>query len=69
MEQNFGAVHLQSKLTKVGMASMYLSGDEKLWWRTKYNEIQRGRTQVGTRGESKQQQRHRFFPENVEQNA
>lgn len=39
MEQYFRAVKPDSEETKVSMATMYLTGDAKLWWRTKYDDI------------------------------
>ncbi|KAL2250102.1 UNVERIFIED_CONTAM: hypothetical protein Sindi_2483900 [Sesamum indicum] len=53
MEQYFLAADLQDKARKVSTATMYLTGDAKLWWHTKYAEIQA----------------NQFFLENVEYNA
>ena len=36
MEQYFRATKVDTEETKVSTASMYLSGDAKLWWRNKY---------------------------------
>ena len=39
IEQYFRVVKPDSEEEKVNMTTMYLSGDAKLWWRIKYNEI------------------------------
>ena len=39
MEQYFRATRPDSKETKVSIATMYLNGDAKLWWRTHWEEI------------------------------
>ncbi|KAK3003091.1 hypothetical protein RJ639_018592 [Escallonia herrerae] len=41
-EQYFRAIRVDSEVTKVSMAAMYLVGDAKLWWRKKYAEIEDG---------------------------
>ena len=43
MEQYFRAVRVDSEDLKVSMATMYLSRDAKVWWRTKYDDLQHGR--------------------------
>ncbi|KAL2248382.1 UNVERIFIED_CONTAM: hypothetical protein Sindi_2690500 [Sesamum indicum] len=40
MEKYFLAVDVQDETKKLSTATMYLTGDAKLWWRTKYTEIQ-----------------------------
>ncbi|KAL0319927.1 UNVERIFIED_CONTAM: hypothetical protein Sradi_5254200 [Sesamum radiatum] len=40
MEQYFLAANIENEARKVSIATMYLTGDAKLWWRTKYSEIQ-----------------------------
>ncbi|KAL0305164.1 UNVERIFIED_CONTAM: hypothetical protein Scaly_2994900 [Sesamum calycinum] len=40
MEQYFLAANVEDEARKVSTATMYLTGDAKLWWRTKYAEIQ-----------------------------
>ncbi|KAL0392214.1 UNVERIFIED_CONTAM: hypothetical protein Sradi_2444200 [Sesamum radiatum] len=40
MEQYFLAANVEDEARKVSTATMYLMGDAKLWWRTKYAEIQ-----------------------------
>lgn len=48
------------------MATMYLSGDAKLWCRTKYNEIQRWVFTISTWEDLKHKFKAQFFPKNVE---
>ena len=36
MEQYFRAVRTDSEEDKVAMAALYLAGDAKLWWRSKF---------------------------------
>ena len=36
MEQYFRAVRTDSEKDKVAMVAMYLAGDAKLWWRSKF---------------------------------
>ncbi|XP_062021178.1 uncharacterized protein LOC133737687 [Rosa rugosa] len=62
MEQYFRAVKPDSEEVKVNMATMYLSGDAKLWWRTKYNDIQRGVCTVDTWKDLKKELKAQFFP-------
>ncbi|KAK4385699.1 hypothetical protein Sango_2693900 [Sesamum angolense] len=40
MEQYFLAANVEDEARKVSTVTMYLTGDVKLWWRTKYAEIQ-----------------------------
>ena len=55
-----------SEEVKVNMATMYLSGDAKLSWRTKYNEIHREVCRIDTWEDLKREIKAQFFPENVE---
>ncbi|KAL0451597.1 UNVERIFIED_CONTAM: hypothetical protein Slati_1137800 [Sesamum latifolium] len=48
---------------------MYLTGDAKLWWRTKYSEIQANQVRLDTWALLREAIRVQFFPENVEYNA
>ncbi|KAL0411016.1 UNVERIFIED_CONTAM: hypothetical protein Slati_3691300 [Sesamum latifolium] len=48
---------------------MYLTGDAKLWWRTKYAEIQANQVRLDTWALLREAIREQFFPENVEYNA
>ncbi|GMI86565.1 hypothetical protein HRI_002325800 [Hibiscus trionum] len=63
MEQYFRAIGTSSEEDKVYMASIYLAGDAKLWWHSKFN----GRAcSIKTWGELKKELMDAFFPENVE---
>ncbi|KAK3027757.1 hypothetical protein RJ639_042249 [Escallonia herrerae] len=42
VEQYFRAIRVDSEATKVSMATVYLVGDAKLWWRKKYAEVEDG---------------------------
>ena len=65
MEQYFLAVRAEERV-KVTMATMYLSGDAKLWWRTKYDGIQHGRCTIDNWEDLKRELKAQFFLENVE---
>ncbi|KAJ7963972.1 Senescence-specific cysteine protease sag39 [Quillaja saponaria] len=69
MEQYFRAVRMDSEEAKVTTATMYLAGDAKLWWRTKYVDIQDGRCVIDTWEDLRRELKAQFFPENVEYNA
>ncbi|KAL0451693.1 UNVERIFIED_CONTAM: hypothetical protein Slati_1147400 [Sesamum latifolium] len=45
------------------------NGDAKLWWRTKYAEIQANQVRLDTWALLREAIREQFFPENVEYNA
>ncbi|GAV75434.1 hypothetical protein CFOL_v3_18913 [Cephalotus follicularis] len=47
MEQYFHVVHVD-KDSKVTMVTMYLAEDAKLWWPTKYVDIQANRCTINT---------------------
>ena len=48
MEQFFKAVHIPDG-KKVSITSMYLTGDAKLWWRTRMeDDVESGRPQITT---------------------
>ncbi|CAL9085565.1 unnamed protein product, partial [Musa textilis] len=66
MEQYFRAMRPDSKDTKVSIVTMYLNGDAKLWWRTRWEEIQQGRCRVDTWDDLKRELRTQFLPENTE---
>ncbi|KAL0463296.1 UNVERIFIED_CONTAM: Retrovirus-related Pol polyprotein from transposon [Sesamum latifolium] len=69
MEQYFLAANVEDEARKVLTATMYLTGDAKLWWRTKYSEIQANQVQLDTWALLREAIRMQFFPENVEYNA
>ena len=45
IEQYFKAVRAPFD-DQVTMATMYLSGDVKLWWRTRYEDVLEGRCEI-----------------------
>ena len=55
-----------SEEAKVTTATMYLIGDAKLWWRTKYEDIMAGRCEINSWEDLKRELKTQFFPENVE---
>ncbi|KAL0379220.1 UNVERIFIED_CONTAM: hypothetical protein Sradi_3227500 [Sesamum radiatum] len=69
MEQYFLAANVVDEERKVLTATMYLTGDAKLWWRTKYAEIQANQVRLDTWDLLREAIRVQFFPENVEYNA
>ncbi|KAL0349136.1 UNVERIFIED_CONTAM: hypothetical protein Sangu_1141400 [Sesamum angustifolium] len=50
MEQYFLAANVEDEARKVSTATMYLTGDAKLWWRTKYAEIQANQAGIAEAG-------------------
>ena len=50
MEQYFKAVRAPFD-DQVRMATIYLSGDVKLWWRTRYEDVLEGRCEINAREE------------------
>ncbi|KAL0409134.1 UNVERIFIED_CONTAM: hypothetical protein Sradi_1847800 [Sesamum radiatum] len=69
MEQYILAANVVDEARKVSTATMYLTGDAKLWWRTKYAEIQANQVRLDTWDLLREAIRVQFFPENVEYNA
>ncbi|KAK3031127.1 hypothetical protein RJ639_035125 [Escallonia herrerae] len=69
IEQYFRAIRVDSEATKVSMAAMYLVGDDKLWWRKKYAEIEDGSCVINTWEILKRELKSQFFPENTAFNA
>lgn len=55
----------------MNMATMYLSGDAQLWWRSKYDDVQNNtwRCTIDTWEDLKRELKAQFFPENVEYTA
>lgn len=66
MEQYFRAARPDSEEVKVTTATMYLTGDAKLWWRTKYTEMENGHHAINTWEDLKRELKNQFLPENVE---
>ncbi|KAL0442639.1 UNVERIFIED_CONTAM: hypothetical protein Slati_1986600 [Sesamum latifolium] len=69
MEQYFLAANVEDEARKVSIATMYLTSDAKLWWRTKYSEIQANQVRLDTWALLREAIRVQFFPENVEYNT
>ncbi|KAL0373581.1 UNVERIFIED_CONTAM: hypothetical protein Sradi_3273800 [Sesamum radiatum] len=69
IDQYFLAANVVDEARKVSTATMYLTGDAKLWWRTKYAEIQANQVRLDTWDLLREAIRVQFFPENVEYNA
>ncbi|KAK3003757.1 hypothetical protein RJ639_018386 [Escallonia herrerae] len=69
IEQYFRAIRVDSEATKMSMATMYLVGDVKLWWRKKYAEIEDGSCIINTWDILKRELKSQFFPENTAFNA
>ncbi|KAL0361411.1 UNVERIFIED_CONTAM: hypothetical protein Sradi_3825600 [Sesamum radiatum] len=69
IEQYFLATNVEDEARKVSTATMYLTGDAKLWWRTKYAEIQTNQVRLDTWALLREAIREQFFPDNVEYNA
>ncbi|XP_020105553.1 uncharacterized protein LOC109722077 [Ananas comosus] len=51
--------------SKVTFTTMYLDEDAKLWWRTRYEDIQEGRYTINTWKDLKKELKAQFLPENV----
>ncbi|XP_022852267.1 uncharacterized protein LOC111373903 [Olea europaea var. sylvestris] len=66
MERYFLTVSIEDEARKVTAATMYLGGDAKLWWRTKYADIQAHRVRINSWDLFKEAIRLQFFPKNVE---
>ncbi|KAA0054179.1 uncharacterized protein E6C27_scaffold131G001100 [Cucumis melo var. makuwa] len=66
LEQYFKATNTVTEEAKMTLATMHLSEDAKLWWRSRYVDIQEGRCTVDTWDALKRELRSQFFPENVE---
>ncbi|KAL0311435.1 UNVERIFIED_CONTAM: hypothetical protein Sangu_2438200 [Sesamum angustifolium] len=69
MEQYFFAANVENEARKVSTTTMYLTGDAKLWWRTKYAEIQANQVRLDTWALLRETIREQFFLENVEYNV
>ena len=51
---------------KISLASLYLTGDAKLWWRTKMNDVEHNRCRIDSWDIFKKELKNQFYPENVE---
>ena len=64
MEQFFKAAHVPDS-EMVSITSMYLSGDAKLWWRTRMgDDAESGRPQIDTWETLKRELKEKFLPTN-----
>ncbi|KAA0053817.1 uncharacterized protein E5676_scaffold352G007420 [Cucumis melo var. makuwa] len=66
LEQYFRATNTITEEAKVTLATNHLSEDAKLWWRSRYVDMQEGRSTIDTWDALKRELRSQFFPENVE---
>ncbi|KAA0047839.1 uncharacterized protein E6C27_scaffold133G001000 [Cucumis melo var. makuwa] len=66
LEQYFKTTNTVTEEAKVTLATIYLCEDAKLWWRSRYLDIQEGRCIIDTWDVLKKELRSQFFPENVE---
>ncbi|KAA0035831.1 uncharacterized protein E6C27_scaffold403G001310 [Cucumis melo var. makuwa] len=66
LEQYFKATNIVTEEAKVTLATMHLCEDAKLWWRSRYMDIQKGRCTINTWDVLKKELRSQFFPKNVE---
>ncbi|TYJ96653.1 9-cis-epoxycarotenoid dioxygenase NCED6 [Cucumis melo var. makuwa] len=62
LEQYFKATNTVIEEAKVTLATMHLSNDAKLWWRSRYADIQEGRCTVDTWDALKRELHSQFFP-------
>ncbi|KAA0049998.1 reverse transcriptase [Cucumis melo var. makuwa] len=60
----FKATNTVTEEAKVTLATTHLSEDAKLWWRSRYVDIQEGRCTIDTWDTVKRELRSQFFPEN-----
>ncbi|KAA0053384.1 uncharacterized protein E6C27_scaffold428G00460 [Cucumis melo var. makuwa] len=66
LEQYFRATNTVTEEAKVTLTMMHLSEDAKLWWRSRFVDMQEGRCTIDTWDALKRELRSQFFPENVE---
>ncbi|KAK4382678.1 hypothetical protein Sango_2850200 [Sesamum angolense] len=69
MEQYFLALNVEDEARKVSVATMYLTGDAKLWWCTKYAKIQANQIRLDAWALLQETIPEQFFSQNVEYNA
>ncbi|TYK23962.1 reverse transcriptase [Cucumis melo var. makuwa] len=65
LEQYFKATNTVTEEVKVTLAMMHLSEDAKLWWRSRYVDMQERRCTIDTWDALKKELRSQFFPENA----
>ncbi|KAA0065559.1 uncharacterized protein E5676_scaffold1212G00220 [Cucumis melo var. makuwa] len=66
LDQYFRATNTVTEEAKVTLATMHLSEDAKLWWRSRYVDMQEGHCTIDTWVALKRELRSQFFLENVE---
>ncbi|TYK30023.1 uncharacterized protein E5676_scaffold587G00330 [Cucumis melo var. makuwa] len=66
LEQYFKATNTVTKEAKVTLATMHMSEDAKLWWRSRYIDIHEGCCTIDSWDALKKEVRLQFFLENVE---
>ncbi|TYK02127.1 uncharacterized protein E5676_scaffold388G00020 [Cucumis melo var. makuwa] len=66
LEQYFKTTNTVTEEAKLTLATIYLCEDAKLWWRSRYLDIQEGRCIIDTWDVLKKELCSQFFPENVE---
>ena len=65
MEQYLWTMRTSSEEEKVSLATMYLRGDAKLWWRVKCEDVKAGLCHVDTWEDLRKELEAQFLPENV----
>ena len=66
IEQYFEATNTITEEVKVTLATMHLSDDTKLWWRSRYVDIEERCCTINTSENLKKELPSQFFFENVE---
>ena len=66
IEQYFQAIGITLEEAQLNQATMFLFDNAKVWWRTKYLEVQEGKCQINTWEELKQELKVHFYLENVD---
>ncbi|KAA0046481.1 uncharacterized protein E5676_scaffold1251G00300 [Cucumis melo var. makuwa] len=66
LEQYFKATNTVIEVAKVTLTTMYLCEDAKLWWRSRYMDIQEGCCSIDTWDVLKKEICSQFFSKNVE---
>lgn len=64
MKQFFKAVHIPNGV-RVSITCMYLTGDAKLWWHIKVDDIKSERPQITTWETLKKELKDQFLPTNI----
>ncbi|MDV3181204.1 MAG: hypothetical protein Q8830_03250, partial [Candidatus Phytoplasma australasiaticum] len=65
MEQYFTTAHIPEE-DKLNIATMYLNGDAKLWWRTRdADDVSAGRPRIDSWAKLRKEMRDQFLPSNA----